>query len=112
MPAASASLPVSTMSMSTRLAACCARILAGSSGAGALVKLNLPTKSGFSLRYSSNAFCVRARFPATSTTVTVSGAFGFAVCARAAKGAAARAAAPPRTVRRAMVVFIVVVSPM
>ena len=38
MPAASASVPVSTRSMSSRLAACCALILAGSSGAGDWVK--------------------------------------------------------------------------
>ena len=35
MPAASPSVPVSTMSMSTRPASCCALILPGSSGAGA-----------------------------------------------------------------------------
>ena len=40
MPAASASVPVSTKSMSTRPASCCALILPASSGAGALVKVN------------------------------------------------------------------------
>ena len=45
-PAESASMPVSTRSMSTRLASCCALILPGSSGAGALVKVMRETSFG------------------------------------------------------------------
>jgi hypothetical protein len=47
MPAASASVPVSTRSISTRLAFSCALILAGSSGAGDWVKVIAETKFGF-----------------------------------------------------------------
>ena len=49
MPADRPSRPVSTRSMSTRLASCCALILPGSSGAGALVKLNFDTRLGLAL---------------------------------------------------------------
>ena len=50
MPAESASVPVSTRSMSTRPASCCALILPASSGAGALVKVMRETRFGFALR--------------------------------------------------------------
>ena len=47
MPAARKSVPVSTRSMSLRPAPCIALSLPGSSGAGALVKVNLATMFGF-----------------------------------------------------------------
>ncbi len=50
MPAASPSEPVSTMSMSTRPASCCAFNFPGSSGAGAFVKVILETRLGFAFR--------------------------------------------------------------
>jgi hypothetical protein len=50
MPAASPSMPVSTRSMSSRFAACCAFSLPASSGEVALVKLMRATSFGFFLR--------------------------------------------------------------
>ena len=71
--------------MSLRPAPCIAFSLPGSSGAGALVKLNLATRFGFFFAYSSIASCVSARLPATSTTLIVTGLFGIgSPCARAA----------------------------
>ena len=46
-PAESASMPVSTASISTRPASCCALILPGSSGAGALLKFTFASSFGF-----------------------------------------------------------------
>ena len=51
MPAASASLPVSTKSMSTRPASCCALSLPASSGAVAFVNTNRETRSGCSFEF-------------------------------------------------------------
>src|SRR4051812_9712539 len=103
-PADNVSMPVSTPSMSTRLASCCALILPGSSGAGALAKEMRDTSFGFLLRYSSIAFCVSARLPATSTILSVTGEVGSGrFCANARKSIViepARPAAPPTTTAR------------
>ncbi len=74
MPAASASVPVSTRSMSARPAACIALILPGSCGAGAFVNVTFETRFGFFSLNASMAFCVSCRLPATSTTFSDTGA--------------------------------------
>jgi len=68
--------PVNTRSMSLRPALCIAFSLPGSSGAGAFVNVNLETLVGFFFAYSSNASCVSARSPATSTTLMLTGPLG------------------------------------
>jgi hypothetical protein len=73
MPAASASLPVSTKSMSTRPASCCAFSLPASSGAVAWVKTNFETSSGCSDWNFSSAGWLTCRSPATSITLMTTG---------------------------------------
>src|SRR6266545_4436343 len=66
--------------MSIRPALCIALSLPGSSGAGALVKVNLSTFPGCAARNASIASWTSWRVPATSTTLMVTGpeAFGAA----------------------------------
>ena len=97
-PADNVSMPVKTPSISTRLASCCALIFPGSSGAGALAKEILETSFGFLLRYSSIAFCVSARLPATSTILSVTGEVGSGSdCAKAFKFIVIEPARPATT---------------
>src|SRR5579859_395992 len=96
MPAASASLPVRTKSMSTLPASCWALSLPASSGAVARVKTNFETSSGCSLRNFSRAGWLTSRSPATSITLMTSGALGVAAddCAQPSAAKAITAAKP------------------
>ena len=90
MPADSPSVPVSTRSISTRPAACCAFSLPGSSGAGACEKAIFDTSFGFALANASIAPWVSCNWPATSMTLSDTGADG------SAGAVAARARVAPR----------------
>jgi hypothetical protein len=92
-PAARKSVPVSTRSMSLRPAPCIAFSLPGNSGAGAFVKLTLPTSFGFLLAKFWIASWVSARSPATSTTLIVTGLCAAAPVAPNVKSAAVASAA-------------------
>ncbi len=84
-PAERASGPIITRSISIRLARCCALILPGNSGAGALLKVKRDTNAFCSDAKLSKIGCVSARLPAASITFKATGDDGsLADCAHAA----------------------------
>ena len=98
------SVPVSTRSISTRPAACCAFSLPGNSGAGAWEKAIFDTSLGFALANPSIAPWVSCNWPATSIDIERDGC-GWQRRREAAPGRdrrriAAKPAMPPSSIRR------------
>src|SRR3954468_6114335 len=86
MPAARPSTPVSTRSMSTRLASCWALIFPASSGAVAFEYVTLLMTFGLAFTYSSIMPWVSCRLPATSRMLRLTGALGVSGTAPALSG--------------------------